>query len=326
MNLRPLGRTDLLVSPLCMGTMQFGWTTPEPQAFEILDAALDAGINFLDTADIYSRWAEGNPGGVSEEILGRWRKSRAIPRDRLILATKVRGKMSETPGDEGLSRAHILASVEASLRRLQTDYLDLYQAHWPDEETPIEETLRAFDDLLQAGKVRFVGASNYPAWRLMQALWVSQQQGSLTFSTLQPHYNLLHRAEFERELAAVCQAYGLGVLPYSPLAGGFLTGKYQPNAPLPESVRVGSVQHRYFNERGWQTLAALQALAQEKVCSVSAIALAWLLHSPLVSSPIIGPTRLEQLRENLQAAEISLSPEEMTRLDDLTDWKKFPEG
>lgn len=326
MNLRPLGRTGLKVSSLCMGTMQFGWTTPEPAAYLILDAALEAGINFFDTADIYSRWAEGNPGGVAEEILGRWIKNRAIPRDRLVLATKVRGKMSDAPGDEGLSRAHILASVENSLRRLQTDYLDLYQAHWPDEETPIEETLRAFDDLVQTGKVRLIGASNYPAWRLMQSLWAAQQNNLTAFSTLQPHYNLLHRAEFERELAEVCRVYGVGVMPYSPLAGGFLTGKYRPNLPLPESARTGSVQHRYFNERGWKTLEVLQTLAAQKECSLSAIALAWLLASPLISSPVIGPTRLEQLTENLQAAQIELTAEEVTWLNQTTDWKALPEG
>lgn len=320
MNYKSLGRTGLKVSPLCMGTMQFGWSTPEPEARRILSAAYEAGINFIDTADIYSRWVDGNPGGVAEEIIGRWRKASGISRHTLVIASKVRGKMGENPNDEGLGRVHILRAVEESLRRLQTDYLDLYQAHWVDDATPIEETLRAFDDLLHQGKVRYIGASNYAAWQLMQALWAADKNNLLRYDCFQPHYSLIHRAEFERELAAVCRAYGLGVIPYSPLAGGFLTGKYRRDQPLPGSVRVGSVQHRYFNERGWALIDRLEALAREKAANISAVALAWLQADPLITSPIIGPTSLEQLAENLVSLTVALNPAEKKTLDDLTAW------
>jgi aryl-alcohol dehydrogenase-like predicted oxidoreductase len=229
MEFRTLGATGLKVSTICLGTMQFGWTADEALALRVLSAAREAGVNFIDTANIYSRWADGNPGGVAEQIVGHWMKENAIPRDQVVLATKVRGNMGGGPEDEGLSRRHIVKAVEDSLRRLQTDYLDLYQAHWPDAATPIEETLRAFDDLVRQGKVRTIGASNYASWELMQALWISDKNGLARFDSLQPHYNLVHREEFERELAAVCRAYQIGVIPYSPLAGGFLTGKYRRN-------------------------------------------------------------------------------------------------
>lgn len=224
MEYRYLGRTGLKVSAICLGSMQFGWTADEATSLHILDIAWQNGVNFIDTADIYSRWAEGNPGGISEEIIGKWIKRSAIPRHQLILATKVRGRMGEAPNDEGLSRLHIMHSVEASLKRLQTDVIDLYQVHWFDAQTPIEETLRALDDLIHQGKIRYIGCSNYPAWRLMQALWISDRLNLHTFVSVQPHYNLVHRAEFESELSEVCAWYGLGVIPYSPLAGGFLIG------------------------------------------------------------------------------------------------------
>ncbi len=256
MDYRNLGRTGLKVSPLCLGTMQFGWTADKGQSHAILTAAYEAGVNFIDTADIYSRWVEGNPGGVSETIIGEWIKAQKIPRDRLVIATKVRGEMGEGPNDQGLSRAHIFSAVEASLRRLDTDYIDLYQSHWYDDETPIEETLSAFDDLVRQGKVRYIGCSNYPAWRLMQALWVSDSHGLARYDSLQPHYNLVHRPEYERELAAICRTYGLGVIPYSPLAGGFLTGKYRRDSPLPESERARGVQHRHFSDANWALAGA----------------------------------------------------------------------
>jgi aryl-alcohol dehydrogenase-like predicted oxidoreductase len=321
MEYRKLGRTGLKVSPLCMGTMQFGWSTNEADSYRILSASYEAGINFIDTADIYSRWVEGNPGGVSEEIIGRWMKTAGIPRHKLVIATKVRGKMGDGPNDEGLSRAHILQAVEDSLRRLQTDYIDLYQTHWTDEHSPIDETLRALDDLVRQGKVRYVGASNYAAWELMQALWTSDKHGLARYDSLQPHYSLVHRAEFERELAAVCREYGIGVIPYSPLAGGFLTGKYRKDAPLPESARVNGVKHRYFNERGWAVINRLDALAREKSTSISAVALAWLLADPVITSPIIGPTKMEQLADNLAGASVMLPVEEKKSLDSLTAWE-----
>lgn len=226
METRKLGRTGLKVSAICLGSMQFGWTADEDLAHQILSAAWEAGVNFIDTADIYSKWAVGNPGGVAERIIGDWMKKAQIPREQIVIATKVRGRLGEGVNDEGLSRAHILNAIEGSLKRLQIDYIDLYQTHHVDFDTPIEETLLAMDTLVQQGKVRYIGCSNYPAWRLMQALWASDRLEIARFDCLQPHYNLVDRAEFERELAEVCQVYGVGVIPYSPLAGGFLTGKY----------------------------------------------------------------------------------------------------
>lgn len=321
MEYRTLGRTGLKVSALCLGTMQFGWSADEALSHRILSAAYEAGINFLDTADIYSRWVPGNPGGVSEEMIGRWRKSAGIPRDRLVIATKVRGRMGEGPNDEGLSRVHILQAVEASLRRLQTDYIDLYQTHWPDEQTPIEETLRALDDLVRQGKVRYIGASNSQAWQLMQALWTSDKYNLARYDCLQPHYNLIHRAEFERELAAVCRTYGLGVIPYSPLAGGFLTGKYRRENTHPDSVRAKGLQH-LCTEKNFALLDQIDAIAQAHGATVAQVALAWLLADPLITSPIIGPNKLEQLTDNLGALSVHLTDEERTRLNQATDWRE----
>jgi aryl-alcohol dehydrogenase-like predicted oxidoreductase len=320
MEYRNLGRTGLRVSELCLGTMQFGWTADEALAFQILDAAIEAGINFIDTADIYSNWVEGNPGGVAETIIGKWLKRSGIPRQQLVIATKVRGRMGSQPNDEGLSRAHILNAVEGSLRRLGTDHIDLYQTHWYDEHTPIQETLAALDTLVHQGKVRYLGCSNYPAWRLTEALWVSRLDNLSRYDSLQPHYNLVHRAEFERELAEVCRAYNLGVLPYSPLAGGFLTGKYRRDNAF-EGPRRRSAQ-KYFNDANWSLLETMDGLGVEKGgASISQIALAWLLADPLVTSPIIGPRSLEQLQDNLVAADLNLSPDDKQVLDEATQWK-----
>jgi aryl-alcohol dehydrogenase-like predicted oxidoreductase len=250
-------------------------------------------------------------------------KQNSIAREKIVLATKVRGNMGGGSEDEGLSRKHILAAVENSLRRLQTDYLDLYQAHWPDPKTPVEETMRAFDELVKQGKVRSVGASNYSAWELMQALWDSDRNDLFRFDSLQPHYNLVHRDEFERELSAVCKTYNLGVIPYSPLAGGFLTGKYRRNL-VPISARAGGAK-RYFSERNWILLDLMDALAKQKGASISQIALAWLLADPLISSPIIGANSIEQLKDNLGALDVRLTPAEKTTLDKASAWKETPE-
>ncbi|MEW6178733.1 MAG: aldo/keto reductase [Chloroflexota bacterium] len=318
MEYRKLGRTGLKVSALCMGSMQFGWTAGEDESYRILSRSFEAGINFIDTADIYSRWAAGNPGGVAETIIGNWMKRNGIPRHEVIIATKVRGRVGDAPNDEGLSRAHIFHAVEQSLRRLQTDYIDLYQTHWYDDQTSIEETLSALDDLVRMGKVRYIGCSNYPAWRLMQALWTSDKLGLARFDSLQPHYNLVHRAEYERELAQVCQTYGLGVLPYSPLAGGFLSGKYRRGQTQVESQRNVS---RYFTESGWKTLDALDEIALQRGVSVSQVALAWLLTQPGITSPIIGPRSIEQLEDNLNAADLRLNDDEMSRLNEASRWQ-----
>jgi len=320
MEYRVLGLTGLNVSPLCLGTMQFGWTADEAMSHRVLSVAFEAGINFIDTADIYSRWADGNPGGVAEQIIGRWMTQNKIPRDQVILATKVRGNMGGGAENEGLSRKHILKAVDNSLQRLQTDHIDIYQAHWPDEKTPIEETLRAFDELVKQGKVRFIGASNYPAWELMQALWTSDRNGLVRYDSLQPHYNLVHRDEYEREMAAVCKTYHIGVIPYSPLAGGFLTGKYRRNL-LPNSARASGAK-RYFSERNWVLLDQMDGLAKAKGASISQIALAWLLAEPVITSPIIGANSIEQLRDNLGAMDIHLTPAEKTSLDKASAWKE----
>lgn len=328
MEYRNLGASGLKVSELCLGTMQFGWTADEDTSLQVLTAAFEAGINFLDTADIYSRWAEGNPGGVAEEIIGKWLRQGVARREEVIIATKVRGRMGEGPNDEGLSRKHILEAVEASLRRLGTDYIDLYQLHWPDEATPIEETLSALDDLVHAGKVRYIGCSNFPAWRLMEALWASDRLGYVRFASLQPHYNLLHRAEYERELEAVCLRYGLGVIPYSPLAGGFLTGKYRRGEAPPQGSR-GSMSKRLqqymAQDRAWEVLDTLRQLGEARGKSPSQMALGWLLTRPSVTSPIIGPRNLEQLEDNLGAVGLRLTEEEREALEAVSSWKE-PQG
>lgn len=321
MQYRILGRTGLKVSALCMGTMQFGWSADEALSHQILSAAYDAGLNFIDTADIYSRWVPGNPGGVSEEIIGRWMKSAGIPRDRLVIATKVRGRMGEGPNAEGLHRVHIMQAVEASLRRLQTDYIDLYQTHWPDNDTPIEETLRALDDLIKQGKVRYIGASNYAAWELMESLWAAERLNTARYDSLQPHYNLLHRAEFERELRAVCEKFEIGVIPYSPLAGGFLTGKYRRGQPLPESVRAGGLRHA-MTDKNFDLIEKMDAMARAHNATISQVALAWMLTDPVITSPIIGPNKLSQWEDNLGALDVTLTSEEIQSLNDATRWQE----
>jgi 1-deoxyxylulose-5-phosphate synthase len=326
MNYRKLGRTGLKVSPLCMGTMQFGWSLNEVDSHRVLSAAFESGINFVDTADIYSfnsvysRWVEGNPGGVSETYIGNWMKAAKIPRDKIILATKVRGEMGDGPNDRGLSRAHIMQAVDASLKRLQTDYIDLYQSHWTDDDTPIEETLRAFDDLVRQGKVRYVGASNYKAWELMQALWASDKYNLARYDCLQPHYNMMWRSEFEAELRDVCKTYGLGVIPYSPLAGGFLTGKYRKDKSLPVSKRAES-RKRDMTEKNFALLDKMDEIAATHKATLSQVALAWLLANPVITSPIIGATSVEQLNENLGTLDVKLSDDEMASLNKMTAWK-----
>lgn len=313
MQYRRLGRTGLQVSALCLGSMQFGWTADEPTAQAVLDAFSAAGGSFIDTADVYSNWAENNPGGVSEEVIGRWMRKRGN-RHAVVLATKARGRMWPGPNGEGLSRAHLLRACDDSLRRLQTDYIDLYQTHWFDAETPIEETLETLNDLVRAGKVRYVGCSNYPAWRLIEALLTSEYRSLARYDSLQPHYNLVHRSEFEHELREICAQRGVGVVPYSPLAGGFLTGKYRRDTPPPASERAAGVTRRYFNERGWRTVDALNAVAAEHHAQPGAVALAWLLAQPTVSAPIIGANSPEQLHESLAALELQLSAEQIARL------------
>jgi len=323
MEQRSFGRSGIKVSPLCLGTMQFGWTADEKASIEVLDAAYDAGINFIDTADIYSRWIDGNPGGVAERIIGKWLRKNPEKRTQIILATKVRGRMGEGPNDEGLSRKHIFSALEQSLKRLGTDYIDLYQVHWPDESTPIEETLRALDDLLRDGRVLYIGCSNYPAWRLMESLWTSDRCRLTSFISLQPHYNLVHRDEFERELEDICLNYGIGVIPYSPLAGGFLTGKYVGDQAPPEGSRGAMsdrIQAYLMDPHSLSTLEIVKQIALERKKSPSQVALRWLISRPAVVSAIIGPRDLEQLEDNLGCLSVELADEDMRRLDEGSAW------
>ncbi len=314
-----LGNTGLKVSRLCLGTMTFGWSADEATSHAIMDAAFDAGLNFLDTADMYSRWIEGNPGGVSEQIIGRWLAGKE--RRQVIVATKARARMWDGANGEGLSRHHIIHAVEDSLRRLGTDYIDLYQTHWPDEETPLEETLYALDALVQAGKVLYVGASNYPAWLLMKTYWVSDVHKISRYDTLQPHYSLLHRNEYERELAAVCADQNIGVIPYSPLAGGFLTGKYARESRDVDTTRAesGTICRLVEDERAYKAMDVVKAIAVAHETSPAQIALAWLLHQPTITAPIIGARRVDQLEQVIGATEIELSEDQIERLNVATD-------
>ncbi|WP_420627466.1 aldo/keto reductase [Candidatus Leptofilum sp.] len=321
MEFRRLGRTGLKVSTICLGTMQFGWSADEATSYGIMSRAVELGCNFFDTADIYSRWVEGNDGGVSEQIIGNWLRASDVRRDSLVLATKVRGQMGDGPNDQGLSRVHIMQSVENSLRRLQTDFIDLYQVHWPDEETPLEETLSALTDLVRAGKVRYIGCSNYPAWLLAKSLWVSDVKNLARFDSLQPHYSLVHRAEFERELQPLCLDQGVGVIPYSPLAAGFLTGKYRRDSPLPESARADGVRNRYMNEQGFTAVDTLEAIGKAHNATVAQTAIAWVLANPAVSSAIIGANSIAQLEDTMQGAAVSLTAEQKAELDETTAWK-----
>jgi len=300
--------------------MQFGWTADEDTSYQILTHAFNAGINFIDTANVYSFWAEGNPGGVAESIIGKWMQRQDIPRHDVIIATKVRGKMGDCPNDEGLSRAHILQAVDDSINRLRTDYIDLYQTHWFDENTPIDETLSTLDDLIRHGKVRYIGCSNYPAWRLMEALWVSDKNKITRYDSLQPHYSLVHRAEYERELVDVCKKFQIGVIPYSPLAGGFLTGKYRKDQE-PKSVRASGVS-RYFNEQNWRLIEKLESIGKDKGGhSISQVSLSWMLTKPTITSPIIGPRTIGQLEDNLGSVGFQLTPDETQILDKTSEWK-----
>jgi aryl-alcohol dehydrogenase-like predicted oxidoreductase len=323
MEYRKLGRTGLKVSALCLGTMTMGWTSSKEESFAVLDAFVEAGGNFIDTADVYSFWAEGNPGGVAETWIGEWLTQRDIPRHQFVIATKVRGRMWDGPNGEGLSRSHIMKAVEDSLRRLNTDYIDLYQTHWPDEETPLDETLRALDDLVRQGKARYLGTSNHPAWLLTKTLWVSDKLSLARYDCLQPHYNVVHRAEFERELMALCQDQGLGVIPYSPLEGGFLTGKYRKGKPIPEKARgaASSNVQRYMTDRNFALIDKMEEIGRTYNATVAQVAIAWLLANPVITSPIIGANTVAQLTDTMGALSVRLSDEEKIDLDEMSLWE-----
>jgi aryl-alcohol dehydrogenase-like predicted oxidoreductase len=317
MEYRTLGRSGLKVAPICLGTMQFGWTADEASAFRIMDAYAAAGGNFIDTADVYSRWVPGNPGGVSEEIIGRWLQQGK--RHEYVIATKGHGRMWDGPNGEGLSRAHLLKAADDSLRRLGTDYIDLYQTHWPRSDAPQEETMRALDDLVRAGKVRYIGCSNEPAWRLCKSLWISEREHLNRFISLQPPYSLVNRAKFERENEALCLDQGIGVIPYSPLQAGFLTGKYRRGA-TPESVRAEGLK-KYFTEQNYALIELLDRLAAAHSATVTQVSLAWLLQRPAITAPIVGANSVEQLTDILGALEVRLTADEVAQIDTASDWK-----
>jgi aryl-alcohol dehydrogenase-like predicted oxidoreductase len=311
MKRRALGAKGIEVAPLAFGANVFGWTVDEPTAFLLLDAFVDHGFNLVDTADVYSRWAPGNSGGESETVIGRW-IARSGKRDRLVIATKVGMEM---PGvGKGLRAARIREAVEASLARLRVDRIDLYQAHAEDPETPIDETLEAFDRLVREGKVRAIGASNYAAPALERARAVSAGRGWAPYATLQPRYNLYSRADFERDLQPVCVREGIGVIPYYGLASGFLTGKYRSEADLAQSARGAAVK-QYLDERGMRILEALDEVARQARAKPAQVALAWLMTRPAVSAPIASATTLAQLRELMAAADLALDAPSLERLD-----------
>jgi aryl-alcohol dehydrogenase-like predicted oxidoreductase len=320
MLMRKLGRTGLRVSALCLGGNTFGWTTDQKASEAVLDAYVEAGGNFIDTADVYSRWAPGNKGGESETVLGTWMKARGN-RHAVLMATKVMGPMGPGPNDTGLSRQHIVEGVEASLRRLQTDYIDLYQAHWDDRDTPLEETLRAFDDLVRQGKVRYIGASNYLAWRLTRALWESDKRGYVRYESIQPKYNLVFRDEYERELEPLCLEQGVGVIPYSSLGSGFLSGKYRRGQDLPPTARAGGVQKTYMTDRGFAVIEAVEKVAVAAGATAAQVSLSWLAHRPGITAPIASATSVAQLEELLGGIELQLDAEARATLDRASAWR-----
>lgn len=319
MQYRNMGRTGLKVSALCLGTMTFGWSADEAESHRILDAAVEAGINFFDTADVYSRWISGNQGGESETIIGAWLKQQN--RRSLIIATKVRGRMWEGPNGEGLSRAHIIQACEDSLRRLQTDYIDLYQTHAVDPSTPLDETLEAMTTLVKQGKVRYVGASNIPAWMLMKACWIADKRNLARYDCLQPNFSLLYQNEYAAELEAVCNDQGIGVIPYSPLAAGLLTGKYARENRHPDTTRAESnlITRLMAKEAAvFDALDVVRSTAQAHGVPMAHVALAWCLARPGMTAPIIGARTVGQFQELVGATELALSAETIAALDEAT--------
>lgn len=311
MNRRRLGDSGLEVAPLALGGNVFGWTADEGTSFAVLDAFLDAGFNFVDTADMYSTWVPGHHGGESETIIGKWLK-RSAKREKVLIATKLGLEMG--PGKKGLSKSYIKQAAEASLKRLQTDYIDLYQAHTDDTDTPLEETLGAFAELIKEGKITAIGASNYSAERLDEALKVSGRNGWPRYETLQPEYNLYDRAGFETKLQPLCRQAGLGVIPYYSLASGFLTGKYRSEKDLENKARAPKVKN-YLTPRGRRILDALDETAKQHHATPAQVALAWLAAQPAISAPIASATSVEQLRELAKAAELALDPQAIERLN-----------
>jgi aryl-alcohol dehydrogenase-like predicted oxidoreductase len=316
---RSLGRTGVQVSALCLGCMNFGGRADERDSTAIIERAVDAGINFIDTANVYGHDpADFSVGrGRSEQIVGKVLKQSG-KRERIILATKAHFPMSADPNERGSSRRHIIAACEASLRRLDTDYVDLYQLHHPTNDVPIDETLRALDDLIRQGKIRYIGTSSFGAWQVVESLWVAKEYGLNRFVCEQPVYNLLDR-RLEREFVPMAQTYGIAIIPWSPLAGGFLTGKYQQGKPAPEGSRYNAFwknsEEAVLTEAAFDVLKVVKQLADEKGCTPGQIALAWCAGQPGITSPIIGPRTVEHLVDNLGALDISITEDDRKWLD-----------
>src|SRR5271166_1860475 len=312
MQLRTLGRSSLRVAPLCLGGNVFGWTATEPASFAVLDAMLEAGLNFIDTADVYSRWAPGHHGGESERVLGNWLK-RGARRKNVVIATKVGMQMAADR--KGLSAAHIARSVEDSLRRLQTDHIDLYFSHADDATVPLEETLGAYQQLLGAGKIRAIGASNYTAARLAQALEASRKSALPRYEVLQPHYSLYARSDYESDLEPLCLEEQIGVVSYFALASGFLSGKYRTAADAAKSARGKSVVDKFLNARGLKILAALDDVGRRHRTSPASVALAWQIARPSITAPIASATTVEQLNELVAATRLHLDTTDIEQLN-----------
>jgi aryl-alcohol dehydrogenase-like predicted oxidoreductase len=326
MKIKSLGRTGLKVSEICLGTMTFGNQADQATSFAIMDVASQAGVNFFDTANVYPLGGDLSMVGRTEEIVGSWLKERGA-RDRIVLATKCAGAMGPGPNDQGLSRRHILSACDASLRRLQTDYIDLYQVHWPDPSTPLEETLRALDELVRAGKVRYIGCSNYPAWLLGTALWTSEKHGLARFESDQPRYNILFRM-IEDEIVPLCKANGVGLIIYNPLAGGMLTGRYRERRQLDEGGRFALersgelYRRRYWNDAVFEAVDALAGFFEPRSKSLTHVALAWTLAQPGITSAILGASRPEQLTDSLGGVGLDLDEEELAACDGA--WYSLP--
>jgi 1-deoxyxylulose-5-phosphate synthase len=326
MQIKKLGRTGLKVSEICLGTMTFGNQADESTSFSIMDTADRAGINFFDTADVYPLGGGPERVGQTEEIVGKWLRERSS-RERIVIATKCRGSMGQHPNDEGLSRKHVIRACEESLRRLRTDYIDLYQTHWPDLDTPIDETLRALDDLVRAGKVRYVGCSNYLAWQLGEALWTSDKLNLARYECAQPRYNILFRM-IEDEILPLCRAHDVGVIAYNPLAGGMLTPRYVEKQEVETGTRFG-LQHagelyrkRYWKDAVFEEVRNLHDFLQKRDKSLTHIALAWALSRPGITCAILGASRPEQLEDSLKGVGLKLDEEELAACDDV--WFNLP--
>lgn len=316
MEKRKLGHSDLFVYPITFGGNVFGWTIDEARSFEILNGFTEAGFNFIDTADVYSRWVPGNSGGESETIIGNWMQQKKN-RNEVIIATKVGADMG---AGKSLTKKYIFEAVEASLKRLKTDYIDLYQSHYDDPETPVEETLTAYDQLIREGKIRWIGASNYSAERLKESLETAQRLSLPKYQTFQPEYNLYKREEYEKEFEQIAITHQLGVINYYALASGFLSGKYRSAADLNKSQRGGGIKN-YLNDRGFKILKALDEVSEQYNASVASVALAWLIARPSIAAPIASVTNLNQLEDLKKAAALKLNIEDIAILDEASDWK-----